>query len=101
MWPFTSQNGDILHIEELGALPSGLTGFSWDNIPQGVLDNNEYITVEAFADQGDGLEGVSTSVFGEVLSASTSDSDGVMLDVKGYGDINVNEVVRFRQNSSS
>ncbi len=65
----------------------------------GDLENNEYITVEAFADQGDGLEGVSTSVFGEVLAASTSASDGVMLDVKGYGDINVNEVVRFRQNS--
>ena len=98
---FTSQNGEILHIQELGAQPSGLTGFSWENIPQEVLEQNEYITVEAFADQGEGLEGVSTSVFGEVLAASTSASDGVMLDVKGYGDINVNEVVRFRQNSGS
>ena len=98
---FSSPNGDVLHIEELGPQPSGMTGFSWENIPQEVLDNNEYIIVEAFADQGDGLEGVSTSVFGEVLAASTSASDGVMLDVKGYGDINVNEVVRFRQNSSS
>ena len=62
-----------------------------------VLDSNDYINVEAFADQGGGLEGVSTSVFGEVLAASTSSADGVMLDVKGYGDINVNEVVRFRQ----
>ena len=62
--------------------------------PQDVLDSNEYITVEAFADQGSGLEGVSTSVFGEVLAASTGTADGVMLDVKGYGDINVNDVVR-------
>ena len=95
---FTSQNGDMLHVEELGAQPSGLAGFSWENIPQDVLDSNEYITVEAFADQGSGLEGVSTSVFGEVLAASTGTGDGVMLDVKGYGDINVNDVVRFRQN---
>ena len=95
---FTSQNGDMLHVEELGAQPSGLAGFSWENIPQDVLDSNEYITVEAFADQGSGLEGVSTSVFGEVLAASTGTADGVMLDVKGYGDINVNDVVRFRQN---
>ena len=95
---FTSQNGDILHVEELGAQPAGLAGFAWDDIPQDVLDNNEYINVEAFADQGAGLEGVSTSVFGEVLAASTSSADGVMLDVKGYGDINVNEVVRFRHN---
>ena len=93
---FTSQNGDILHVEELGAQPSGLAGFSWQDIPQNVLDSNDYINVEAFADQGGGLEGVSTSVFGEVLAASTSSADGVMLDVKGYGDINVNEVVRFR-----
>ena len=95
---FTSQNGDILHVEELGAQPSGLAGFSWQDIPQDVLDSNDYINVEAFADQGGGLEGVSTSVFGEVLAASTSSADGVMLDVKGYGDINVNEVVRFRHN---
>ena len=95
---FTSQNGDILHVEELGAQPSGLAGFSWQDIPQDVLDSNDYINVEAFADQGGGLEGVSTSVFGEVLAASTSSVDGVMLDVKGYGDINVNEVVRFRHN---
>ena len=95
---FTSQNGDILHVEELGAQPSGLAGFSWQDIPQNVLESNDYINVEAFADQGGGLEGVSTSVFGEVLAASTSSADGVMLDVKGYGDINVNEVVRFRHN---
>lgn len=95
---FSSQNGDILHVEELGAQPSGLAGFSWEDIPQDVLDSNEYITVEAFADQGGGLEGVSTSLFGEVLAASTSSADGVMLDVKGYGDINVNDVVRFRHN---
>ena len=95
---FSSQSGDILHVEELGAQPSGLAGFSWEDIPQEVLDNNDYITVKAFADQGGGLEGVSTSVFGEVLAASTSSADGVMLDVKGYGDINVNDVVRFRHN---
>ena len=51
---FTSQNGDILHVEELGAQPSGLAGFAWDDIPQDVLDNNEYINVEAFVDQGGG-----------------------------------------------
>lgn len=95
---FTSQNGDILHVEELGAQSSGLAGFSWQDIPQDVWESNDYINVEAFADQGGGLEGVSTSVFGEVLAASTSSADGVTLDVKGYGDINVNEVVRFRHN---
>ena len=98
---FTSESGELLHVEELGSQASGLAGFSWKNIPQDILNNNEYIVVEAFADQGDGLEGIPTSVFGEVLAASAGGNDGVMLDVKGYGDINVNEVVRFRQNSGS
>ena len=35
---FSSPNGDILHVEEMGALPSGLSGFSWEDIPQDVLD---------------------------------------------------------------
>ena len=95
---FKSRNGDVLHFEELGAQPSGLTGFSWENIPKEIIAENEYVIVEAYADQGDGLEGVTASVFGEVLAASTSPNDGVMLNVKGYGEINVNEVVRFRQN---
>jgi len=62
------------------------------------LDTNEYIKVEAFADSGKGLEGISASVFSEVLAASTAASDGVMLDVKGYGGISANEVVKFRKN---
>jgi flagellar basal-body rod modification protein FlgD len=98
---FKSMQGEVLHVEDLGARASGLTGFTWEDIPQEVLDANEYITVEAFADQGSGLEGVSTSVFGEVLAASTGGADGVQLDVRGYGDISANEVVRFRGGSGT
>jgi flagellar basal-body rod modification protein FlgD len=93
--------GEVLHVEDLGARASGLTGFTWEDIPQEVLDANEYITVEAFADQGSGLEGVSTSVFGEVLAASMGGADGVQLDVRGYGDISANDVVRFRGGSGT
>ena len=53
---FKSRNGDVLHFEELGAQPSGLTGFSWENIPKEIIAENEYVIVEAYADQGDGLE---------------------------------------------
>jgi len=98
---FKSVNGELLHVGDLGALPSGLSGFSWEDIPQNILDSNEYITVEAFADQGKGLEGVSASVFAEVLAASASAADGVTLDVKGYGDISAREVVRFRKGSGT
>ena len=97
---FKSIQGEILHVEDLGAQPSGLTGFEWKDIPQEVLDANEYITVEAFADHGNGLEGASASVFSEVLAASGG-ADGVQLDVRGYGDISASDVVRFRKGSGT
>ena len=53
------------------------------------MASHEYIKVEAFADHGKGLEGASSSVFNEVLAASADSADGVMLDVKGYGVLNV------------
>ena len=67
-----------------------------DIVPQNVLDENEYITVEAFADTGTGLKSVGSSVFGEVLAASAGNSsDGVVYDVRGYGDISASDVKRF------
>ena len=93
---YKSMNGEIIHAEELGPQQAGLLGFRWENIPQDILDNNEYITVEAFADTGTGLKSVGSSVFGEVLAASAShQSDDVVYDVRGYGDINASDVKRF------
>ena len=93
---YKSMNGDIIHAEELGPQQAGLLGFRWENIPQNVLDDNEYITVEAFADTGTGLKSVGSSVFGEVLAASSGNSsDGVVYDVRGYGDISASDVKRF------
>ena len=93
---YKSVNGDIVHTEELGPQQAGLLGFRWENIPQDVLDNNEYIIVEAFADTGTGLKSVGSSVFGEVLSASAGHgSNDVVYDVRGYGGVNANDVKRF------
>jgi len=93
---YKSMNGEIIHAEELGPQQAGLLGFRWENIPQDVLDHNEYITVEAFADTGTGLKSVGSSVFGEVLAASSGNSsDGVVYDVRGYGDISASDVKRF------
>ena len=93
---YKSMNGDIVHAEELGPQQAGLLGFRWENIPQNVLEENEYITVEAFADTGTGLKSVGSSVFGEVLAASAgSPSGGVVYDVRGYGDISASDVKRF------
>ena len=42
------------------------------------------------------MEGVNSSIFAEVLSASAENS-GVMLDVRDYGTISANEVIKFRK----
>lgn len=95
---YKSMNGDILHAEELGPQTAGLLGFRWENIPQNVLDENEYITVEAFADTGTGLKSVGSSVFGEVLAASAGNTtEGVVYDVRGYGDVSAGDVKRFKK----
>ena len=95
---YKSMNGDILHTEELGPQQAGLLGFRWENIPQNVLDNNEYIKVEAFADTGKGMKSVGSSVFGEVLAATAgNNSDGVVYDVRGYGDVSATDVQTFKK----
>ena len=47
---FTDATGNILHSKQLGAQASGLVGFSWENIPTEVVDMNEPLRIEAFAD---------------------------------------------------
>jgi flagellar basal-body rod modification protein FlgD len=94
---FKSQNGDILDTVNLGNQPSGLVGFAWHGAPKDMMDNDEPIFVEAYANTGKGMEGVSSSIFAEVLSSSAGDSNsGVMLDVRDYGTISANEVIKFR-----
>jgi flagellar basal-body rod modification protein FlgD len=94
---FRSETGEILHTQELGAQAAGLVGFSWDDIPQNVLEANKHIKVEAYADTGTGLKSVGSSVYGEVLAASTgSAATDVVYEVRGYGDLKASDVVRFK-----
>ena len=94
---FKSQNGEILDTINLGNQSSGLVGFAWHGAPKDMIENDEPILVEAYANSGKGMEGVSSSIFAEVLSSSAGDGDsGVMLDVRDYGTISANEVIKFR-----
>ena len=94
---FKSQNGEILDTINLGNQSSGLVGFAWHGAPKDMIENDEPIFVEAYANSGKGMEGVSSSIFAEVLSSSAGDGDsGVMLDVRDYGTISANEVIKFR-----
>ena len=94
---FKSQNGEIIDTINLGNQSSGLVGFAWHGAPKDMNENDEPIFVEAYANSGKGMEGVSSSLFAEVLSSSAGDGDsGVMLDVRDYGTISANEVIKFR-----
>ncbi len=94
---FKSQSGEILDTINLGNQSSGLVGFAWHGAPKDMIENDEPIFVEAYANSGKGMEGVSSSIFAEVLSSSAGEGDsGVMLDVRDYGTISANEVIKFR-----
>ena len=94
---FKSQNGEILDTINLGNQTSGLVGFAWHGAPKDMIESDEPIFVEAYANSGKGMEGVSSSIFAEVLSSSAGNEDsGVMLDVRDYGTISANEVIKFR-----
>ena len=72
-------------------------GFAWHGAPKEMTDNDDPIFVEAYANTGKGMEGVNSSIFAEVLSSSAGNGDsGVMLDVRDYGTISANEVIKFR-----
>jgi flagellar basal-body rod modification protein FlgD len=94
---FFDHTGALVHSLDLGAQASGLVGFSWEGVPQEVLDSGEAIRIEAYADFGNGKEALTPSVFAEVLAASKGDAlTGVMLDVRDYGDIRAADVTKFR-----
>ena len=91
-------SGDVLHTLELGAQPSGLVGFAWEDLPETVTASGEPVRIDAFADFGDGMESLTPSVFAEILAASTGDAvTGVMLDVRDYGEVRAADVAKFRK----
>ena len=94
---FTNSAGQVMHSIDLGAKPSGLVGFSWEDMPQELVDAEELIRIEAYADFGNGKEALTPSVFAEVLAASKGDAlSGVMLDVRDYGEIRAADVTKFK-----
>ena len=95
---FSNTAGDILHTMQLGPQSSGLVGFAWEDVPQSVLDSGDAVRIDAYADMGKGMESLTPSVFAEILAASTGDAvNGVMLDVRDYGEVRAADVKKFRR----
>lgn len=93
-----AETGEVLHSEDMGPLAAGLVGFSWVNIPQSILDEGKRIKIRAMIDTGEGPEQLSPSIYSKVVSASVGAGEDkqVLLNVEGYGDLNVTAAVNFR-----
>lgn len=95
---FSNAAGDVLHSIDLGAQPSGLVGFVWEDVPATVINSDAPVRIDAYGDFGQGVEGITPSIFAEVLAASTGDQQtGVMLDVRDYGEVRAADVAKFRR----
>ena len=93
-----AETGEVLHSEDMGPLAAGLVGFSWVNIPQSILDEGTRIKIRAMIDTGEGPEQLSPSIYSKVVSASVGAGEDkqVLLNVEGYGELNVTSAVNFR-----
>ena len=91
---FQKENGEILEQLDLGSQSRGLVGFSWNNIPEEIISNNEKVFISAFlGDNPD--QALATSVFSKVMGTSTENNE-IKLEVDGYGLIDASKAVRFR-----
>ena len=94
---FFDETGEHLHSIDLGAQPGGLVGFEWLDIPEDIKAKNIPLRVEAFINTGQGSQGLTPSVFSEVMAATVGkNNQGVTIDVKDYGEMAAADVIKFR-----
>ena len=94
---FFDESGEHLHSIDLGAQPGGLVGFEWLDIPEDIKAKDMPLTVEAFINTGKGSQGLTPSVFSEVMAATVGkNNQGVTIDVKDYGEMAAADVIKFR-----
>ena len=94
---FFDGSGELVHSVDLGAQGRGLVGFEWLNIPKAIVDKDEPLRVEAYVNTGKGSEGLTPSVFSEVIAASINGKNrGVTVDVKDFGEMAAADVIKFR-----
>ena len=94
---FFNEAGEIVHSIDLGAQGRGLVGFEWLKMPKELIDNDTPLRVEAYINTGEGSQGISPSVFSEVIAASLdTKGQGVTIDVKDFGEMAAADVIKFR-----
>ena len=72
-------------------------GFEWLDIPEDIKAKKVPLRVEAFINTGKGSQGLTPSVFSEVMAATVGkNNQGVTIDVKDYGEMAAADVIKFR-----
>lgn len=90
--------GDILHRQDLGPQPGGMTGFAWAP-PEGspAARGRIPLRIEISAQNGDAAEPLGPSVYARVMAVHTGRGlSGVLLDVEDYGQVDQIEVSSYR-----
>ena len=95
---YDAETNEKLFSDDLVPRGAGLVGFSWENIPQDILDLNKRIKIAAMIDTGNGPEQLSPSIYSKVISASVGSGDPkqVLVNVEDYGDLDVSSAINFR-----
>ena len=90
--------GELVHSQAIGAIPSGLNGFSWTNIPDELKHRDNKFKIEALVDFGEGAQSLSPSIFAEILSASAGEVNNgtITVDLADYGTVDVSTVEKFK-----
>jgi flagellar basal-body rod modification protein FlgD len=88
-------SGQILHTDTLGAKPAGQLAFSWDTMPDALVQSRQPVRVSVTATTGAGAQQIGASVYARVLSASNA-GDQMTLQIEDYGAINALEIDSFR-----
>ena len=90
--------GELIHSQAIGAIPSGLNGFSWTNIPDELKHRDNKFKIEALVDFGEGAKSLSPSIFAEILSASAGETNNgtITIDLADYGTVDVSTVEKFK-----
>lgn len=90
--------GELIHSQEIGAIPSGLNGFSWTNIPDELRHRDNKFKIEALVDFGEGAQSLSPSIFAEILSTSAGETNNgtITIDLADYGTVDVSTVEKFK-----
>ena len=72
-------------------------GFEWLKMPKELIENDTPLRVEAYINTEEGSQGISPSVFSEVIAASLdAKGQGVTIDVKDFGEMAAADVIKFR-----